>query len=99
MKFEEQFPSLIKKDRDKNCNGEWMDWFYVGLITEGGMDDGSGNAKRIDEVDYVTIEAVKEHCLDKKKVREAFKKAIEDATVCCNGKQRLIDLEKELELI
>jgi len=71
-KFEEQFPSLIKKNRDKNCDDEWMDWFYESLLYEGGMDDSCGHANTIEEASYVDIDHVKEYCIDKQRVKEAL---------------------------
>ena len=71
-KFKEQFPSLIRQSRDKNCEGRWMDWYYIDLFEEGGMDDSSGNAKSIEDASYVDIESVMENCIDNQRAKEAY---------------------------
>lgn len=77
MKFEKQFPSLTKRDRDKRIDGSWMDHFYVHLFVEGGMDDSSSHAKSIEEAEYVFVDSVKKHCLDKQKVKKVIENYFE----------------------
>jgi hypothetical protein len=89
MSFEEEFPSLCKKEGDK----------YKYLLVEGGLDDSCYPAKDLVEVDYVEIDAVKEHCLDKQKVRDAIahlKEKMADDWILIE--EDVIRFEKELGL-
>jgi len=64
-KFEEQFPSLMRKERDG-------DYTYLASVYDDSI-DCQWIRKDMEGYDYVDKDGVQKHCLDKQTVREAIK--------------------------